>query len=247
MTTPETNKETGRSAFPDTTLSLLRPWPDPDSAEGRARLNKLCSRYWRPVFVYIRTSWRTQIERAKDLTQEFFFHTLEKKLFSRFDPRRGRFRHFLKKTLKNFLLKDYRDGRRKKRGGGDALLPLRVEEMEIEGLLPEERGCSPEELFDRQWARDVIAQTLVRLRSRLCGEDKEEYFKVFEAYDLSSGGPQPTTYEEVARTMGLTVHEVTNYLHHGRACFEEIFLETLSDYVTSPDEAVQEMKDLFSA
>ncbi len=246
MTSFETRMGGSQEAFPETVWSSILSCTDANSAQRKAGLNHLFALYWRPVYKFVRAAGGRTVEDAKDLTQEFFCHILEGELISRYDRDQGRFRNFLKGALRNFLAEARRDGSRQKRGGGIVSVSLNVEEVENDRFLADRNRLSPEELFDRQWARDVMAQSLVRLRAALNGEGKADYFKVYEMYELHPGEADRPTYEQVARRLGLAATDVTNYLHHARERLQGLITERVSEYVTSRVELVLEIEELFS-
>lgn len=245
MGVPETQMGGSREAFPDTAWSSILSCPDPNSEERRERLNRLCAQYWKPVYRFIRAAWRRSIEDAKDLAQAFFCRVIESDLVSKYQAHRGRFRHFLKASLQSFLAEAYRESHRQKRGGGRVIVSLDVEEMEAGDVLPDGGQASPEEQFDRQWASDVMAESLRELRRRLQEEGKEALFRVFEAHDLTSRDGLPASYESVARDLGMSVSDVRNHLHIVRSRLKEVVAERISDYVASREEMMEEMRELF--
>src|SRR5262245_37030623 len=58
--------------------------------------------YWKHVYFFIRRKGQP-VDGAKDLTQSFLGHFLEKDLLSQVDPQKGKFRSFIMATLVNFL------------------------------------------------------------------------------------------------------------------------------------------------
>lgn len=242
----ETRMGGGNEAFPETVWSSILSCNDAASPKRKAGLDHLFALYWRPVYKFIRAAGGRPVEDAKDLAQAFFCHILEGNLLSRYQPDQGRFRNFLKGALRNFLLEERRDAGRLKRGGGTISVPLNVEEIENDRFLADTKRLSPEELFDRQWARDVMAQSLVRLRDVLRKDGKETYFKVYELYELHPGEAGRPTYDQVARKVGIAATDVTNYLRHARERLQGLIAERVSEYVTTKSEMLQEIEELFS-
>jgi hypothetical protein len=78
-------------------------------------LASLCQIYWRPIFTFIYRRGYSAPD-AQDLTQDFFLMILEGKLLQSADPSQGRFRSFLLRSLKNFLIDALVKRRRIKRG-----------------------------------------------------------------------------------------------------------------------------------
>ena len=241
----ETTIGGSRENFPDTVWSSVLSEPDLSSPGAQAARERFFSLYWRPVYKFIRTAGRASIEDAKDLTQEFFSYFLEGGLLAKYREEKGRFRSFLKGVLRRFLSEARRDGAAQKRGGGRAILSLDVSELETDRFLAEKSGKSPEEIFDRQWARDVLLESIADLRRVLSAEGKGECLRVYEAYELSLG-QEDRTYGGLARTFGLTEHQVKNHLDAARERLEQLVRERLARGVSSPGELSDEMNDLFS-
>src|SRR5687768_9045585 len=80
--------------------------------EARQALAELCKSYWQPVHGYVRRRLADEHE-ARDRTQSFFAHLLEKNLCHRADQGRGRFRAFLLTSLKHFLINEAQRERRR--------------------------------------------------------------------------------------------------------------------------------------
>ncbi len=105
-------------------------------------LADLCRRYWPPIYTFVRRRGHRAGE-AQDLTQAFFVHVLEKRLYTRADRARGRFRTFLLATLKHFLADAHAQEQALKRGGGCEFLPLSEELFAAESaafIAPETAG-----------------------------------------------------------------------------------------------------------
>lgn len=246
-TMPELDTQMGgdRQAFPETTWSLILSSVDPSSPDRAENLNRLCSRYWKPVYKFIRAAWGRSVEDAKDLTQAFFCRILEDDLVSRFQPEKGRFRSYLKGALRNFLAEAQRDGRALKRGGGREGIPIDLVEVETQSFQADLGRYSPEEHFDRQWTREVMAQAIARLREVLRAEGKEDYYRVYQSYDLTATEGE-RTYEEVAQELAMPVHDVKNHLTHARSRLRDLIRERVADYVASSEELRIEMNELFA-
>ena len=240
----ETSLGGAQEGFPDTVASLLGD-PALSPSEREARLNRLFTSYWRPIYAVIRAAHGRSIEDAKDLTQGFFRYLLEGEVLANYDPAKGRFRHFLRGTLRNFLMKERRDGSTQKRGGGAVTVSLDTGDFDTEEFLRSARAEDPDRLFDRQWADDVVARSVIRLRTLLAGESKETYFKVYEALDLCPAGREKPTYEELARTFSISTGDVKNYLYHARTRLEQLIVQTVREYAGSRDELKDEMRELF--
>src|SRR5438094_4213310 len=78
-----------------------------DPQRAGAALEKLCSRYWYPLYAFVRRRGH-EAHDAEDVTQAFFAHLLSKDALNRVERSKGLFRTFLLSSLTNFL-NDQRD------------------------------------------------------------------------------------------------------------------------------------------
>jgi RNA polymerase sigma-70 factor (ECF subfamily) len=235
-----------QAQFPQTAWSVILSCADVDSPERREKINRLIQAYWRPVYTYLRAARHRTVEDAKDLTQEFFCRLLEGDFLKRFQPDRGRFRSFLKGSLKMFLAEIHRSESALKRGGGAVTFSLDVEGLETEEFLADLRADSPDVLFDRQWADEVMDRSLQALRKELTDDGKLDYLRVYENYVMPSNGDPAPTYESIARALNLSVYDVTNYLAHVRKRLRGLILENITEYVAGHTEAWDEFRELFT-
>jgi len=74
-------------------------------------------------------------EDAKDLTQEFFTAAFEKAFFDPYDPKKSRFRTFLRTCVDGLVANARKAAGRIKRGGDTEILSLDFEAAEIEGVI----------------------------------------------------------------------------------------------------------------
>lgn len=233
----ETQTGGNRESFPETAWLTALSASDPK--KRRELLERLCTLYWRPVYKFIRASWGKSVESAKDLTQEFFARIIDSDLIARYDASQGRFRHFLKGALRNFLAETHRDAERQKRGGGTVTIPLEVDTLETQAFAKDLRHLTPEQIYDAEWAEGLMADCLARLKRGLIEEKKEIQFRAFEAYSSKD-----ESYEDVARSLDLPLHDVRNYIARVRARLRELIVERVSEYVVSAKEIEDELQQL---
>lgn len=232
----------GSRSFPTTVWSDILSAGDPSSPECRARLEKLIRIYWKPAFAYIRTAWRKSVEDAKDLTQAFFVHLLDKDRLAQLKPERGSFRGFLKQAIRNCLIDLERaDAARRP---GDNLLSLDALPGELERLGPAAPDDTPERAYDREWFRCLFAAAIADLKDRLERDGKGRYFDVFRFYCIEPGDePTAPTYREIAARLGIQETDVANYLHYCRTEVQQLLRERIRDYVASDEEVEGELRE----
>jgi RNA polymerase sigma factor (sigma-70 family) len=228
--------------FPETTeglRSLLRSGGE----EGyRAALEALCSRYWKPVYAYVRAGWSRSNEDAKDLTQAFFLWLQENGALRRFDETRGGIRPYLKVLLRRFVKDKDVAVNSLKRGGGVRILPL-GDTAGVERLLTDPRAEEPEAAFERIWRMELVEQAVERLRERCRADGRGAAFAVFEVYDLCPERER-ATYKELAERLGLSEGDVKRHLLAMRDALHEEIRADLARMTSTDAELDDEWKFL---
>jgi RNA polymerase sigma-70 factor (ECF subfamily) len=135
---------------------------DPEIAQ--TALAQLCQIYWAPLYSYVRSRGYS-VHDAQDLTQSFFAYLIEKKIYTRVDRQKGKFRSFLLASLKNFLANTHDHAHALKRGGGQKLLPLDEEQVaEAESLYRTQvdagHVAGEDRVFERTWAETLVRDSL---------------------------------------------------------------------------------------
>ena len=216
--------------FPDTRPSAISAAVSTDEDRRRPGQEAIVAAYWKPVYRYIRVRWRRSNEDAKDLTQSFFAAAIEKGFFESYDAGKGTFRTFLRVCLDRFLANDRKFESRQKRSAD-------LVALDFDAAGPE----SPEEIFEREWARSLFEDAVDDLRESLRARGRGICFEVFERYDLAEN---PASYEQLAREFAIPATSVTNYLAAARRELRKLVLERLRS-VTGGREFQREAKALF--
>lgn len=207
-------------------------------------LESLCRDCWRPVYAFLRRQGRDRHE-AQDLTQEFFARLLAGKGTQGADPARGRFRSWLLGALKHFLTNEWHRANALKRGGGVQIFSL-DEAMDEERFHQEPaHGDSPDKLFDRRWAEDLLARVNARVRSDYEAAGWAARFEVLKVFLL--GGSEPLSYAETAEALGLTESAVKSAIYKLRQRFGQVLRVEISQTVSGPEEEADEIRHLLDA
>jgi len=242
--------------FPTTIWSNVLASGDPSNPEQRERLNHLSRLYWKPVYAFIRRAWRKSAEEAKDLTQAFFAHLLERRFMAGFQPHQGSFRGYLKQALRYFLIDAERAAavRRPEK----PVFSLDAVQGELDRLAPTAPGESPEEAYDRHWLEMLLSSSMLKLQESLAREGKSVYFEVFRSYfgdeatlpaslAATRGAVEgSTTYREVARRLGIRETDVGNYLRYCRKALLGILRDGVREYVAGEREVDGELWELLN-
>jgi len=230
-------------SFPTTRWSLILQARDPSSPTYQASINDLCRMYWKPVYASLRALRQFSNEEAKDLTQGFFIELLEGGMLDRFQADRGSFRRYLRGALRQFML-DRRDAAMAiKRGGGKNILSL--DAKDFENVTPA-RGTTAEEVFDRQWAKEVLDRAVEDLREEMTESGKELHFRLFERYELHEPEVEGTTYARMAQEFGIKETDVTNHLFSCRSRLRELILTRIRDYADTESDVRAELAEIFT-
>lgn len=226
------------SAFATTRWSLVAQAGLGDEALRQEALETLCRGYWKPAFVFVRSTGLDE-ESAKDVTQAFFARILERGSLTLADPERGRFRTFLLTLLKRFVA-DWRDhGAARKRGGGAVHVSLDAGEASPALAAT---GESPEDAFDRLWAMTLMERVVEKLRSEARTSGREPLFLALAPW-LSSD-PDPGAYAAIGEVFGLSRGAVAMAVHRLRARFGDLVRREVAETLADARDLEEEMDAL---
>jgi RNA polymerase sigma-70 factor (ECF subfamily) len=217
---------------------------DPDAPQARQSLEELCEAYWYPLYAYVRRRGYDP-EQARDLTQDFFIHALEKGLLARADPARGRFRAFLRTVCAHFLANRHAHDNARKRWGGRAFLPIDTADAEERYARELADGLTPERIFDRSWALTLLRRVLDQL-----GREYDEAGKLgtFEALrDQLAGDPDASSYATVAARLGTTAGAARVAALRLRRRYGELLRHEIASTLAEPALVEDEIRELFAA
>jgi RNA polymerase sigma-70 factor (ECF subfamily) len=225
--------------FATTQWSVVMAAGDDHHEEAFEALSRLCESYWYPLYAYVRR--RTSENEARDLTQSFFAHLLDKNTVAAADQTRGRFRAFLLTALKNFLTNEWAKERAVKRGGGATHLSLDFEDGDSRLRIEPSAGETPEHLYERQWAMALLDRVLSRLREEYVAAGKERQFDLFKPFIAGAGGD----YQAAAKRLGWTDNAVRVAAHRLRGRYRELLRAEIAHTVGSLDDVDDEIRWLF--
>ncbi len=243
MNTTNNQPKQAGFGFQTTQWSLVLQAREGDSSDAQAALETLCRAYWRPIFHFIRARGH-QGEEAQDLTQEFFRVVIEKGYFEQADPDRGRFRAFLKGSIKNFLANEWKKSKRTKRGGEFEFCSF--DEFEEERFqVGDPSTVSPDRAYDRQWARSTFDTTLSRVREEMAGRGHGGRFELYKPFLLPR--TSDTSYSEAAASAGLTEQAFKSGMYRFRERVRAFFMEEVANTISDPRDLESEARELMKA
>jgi RNA polymerase sigma factor (sigma-70 family) len=229
--------------FVTTQWSLILSAGREGESQGAA-LEQLCRTYWYPLYAYIRRRGNGP-EDAEDLTQGFFARLLEKQWLDGIQNNGSRFRSFLLTALNGFLADQYDWATAAKRGGGQRLLSLDVEEGERRYLMEPATNETPERIFERRWALTVLERALASLKEETIASGKARQFELLDK--LLTRDPEAGEYASIAADLGVSTGAVGISVHRLRRRFGELVRAEIADTVADPAQVDAEMQELLVA
>jgi len=214
-----------------------------DSPHATEALEKLCRTYWYPLYVYVRRQGNSP-EDAQDLTQNFFSRLLEKNYFAKADPDRGKFRTFLLRSMKNFLVNEWKRAGRVKRGGDLTFLSFDANVAEDRYAAEPANESNPDTAYEQRWAVTLIEQVLTALRQEFNAADKARLFEELKGFIW--GDKSTASYVEIAGHLNLTEGTVKVAVHRLRQRFRELLRAEVAHTVARPEDIDGELRHLIA-
>ena len=202
-----------------TAISQAKGLPDAHAVR-RDCLSALAEKYHEPVRAMMR-AWGLRDEHdLDDAVQTFFLDFLEKNWLDMLARGKGRFRGFLRTSINHFLI-----NRKRRARPPMASLP-------DDDLVPSGEP-TPEQTFDRTWARQIVDRALADFRTECAERDLPHYWTAFERHVLDESCLSPTV-RETAELLGVAPKDAANYLYRARTRFAELVREAVGRTVNGP-------------
>jgi len=232
----------GRSGiFATTHWSVVLTAGQAGSSQAAAALENLCRAYWYPLYAYLRRDGWSEPD-AQDLTQGFFAHLLEHKTLDRVSREKGRFRSFLLASLKYFVADQRARAQRQKRGGDQHHFSLEALSAEERYRLEPKDSRTPDQLFERRWALELLDRVLARLRQEFAGADRTALFEALQPFLAAKEGGE--TYAALAARFGRSEEAIKKTVQRMRRRYQELFREEIAQTVSTPQEVEDELRHL---
>lgn len=214
-----------------------------DSSSAREALELLCRTYWRPLFAYARRMGSNE-EEAKDLTQAFFQHFLEKGYIRAADPERGRFRSFLLTAFRHFSVNEAARQQAAKRGGQRSFLTMSELASVAKKQEPYSAEVSPDQVYDQQWALTVMERGMQTLRGEYDEEGKGQQFQILKPFLASC--PGEGDYENAAAQLQVRTGNVALQVHRMRERYTAAVRAEVARTIGKPEDLEDELSYLVS-
>ena len=240
----ESHSSPGVGQFNTTHWSVVLLAGQTQVPQAEAALETLCGTYWPPLYAYVRRAGHGP-EDAQDLTQKFFARLLERKYLKLADQERGRFRSFLLKSLKHFLVNEWVRGQAQKRGGGQKVFSLDDEAAERSYQQHSATQLAPESLYDKRWAITLLERAMERLSGDYIAAGKQELFDRLKPLLLTEGSGD--SYRQLGGPLRLSEGAVKVAVHRLRQRFRDAVRAEIAQTVATPAEVDEELRCLMTA
>ena len=220
----------GTSQFQTTQWTQLR-----ESDLSSIVMGELYLKYRKPVYRFLLRKGFSK-DSARDLIQSFFTDkVLGQHLFHKADQRKGKFRSFLLRAVRNYAIDQKRKDKR--------LLSL-TEEQEI----PTTQG-NPLNEFNQAWASGILEEALQELEHECRTHGKQVHWHVFNLWLLEHQlTEEKQSMAEIAGQLSLKkTAQAYSIIAHTKIRFQRILRRRLQRYVRSEDDIDQEILELLRA
>jgi RNA polymerase sigma-70 factor (ECF subfamily) len=146
-------------------------------------------------------------------------------------------------ALKHFLANERDKARAKKRGGGQALVPLDCSTAETQYTQEPADRLTPDKVFERQWAMALLERTMARLREAYAADGKSALFDQLKSTLTEARGSVP--YAALRARLDLSEAAVKMAVHRLRRRYREILRGEVAETVASPEEVEDELREVF--
>lgn len=233
--------------FPPTRWTLLQALREGTEEDAKSAMETLCKAYWTPLYIVARRQGLKEHD-AEDSVQGFFESVLERETLLKADQSRGKLRSFLLTSFDHYRIGVWRDGTTQKRGGGAQTLSFSASNAAEERYLQiATETADVETLYNREWARNVLARSLTSLRQERLDKDKAERFDMLVVHLTQEGGDENLAHR--ARQAGMSEAAFRQAVFRLRRSYREKIEDELAVTLGTRDPEVirREMMDLFKA
>lgn len=124
-------------------------------------------------------------------------------------------------------------------------MPIDVKDAERHCAQEAADGLTPEKLFERSWALNVLEQAMDRLQDEWERSEKTAQFDALKAY--LTPDKESTTYREIAQSPDMTEGAVKVAVHRLRRAYRAQLRAVIAETVSTEDGIEEEIRDLLGA
>lgn len=233
-----------REAFLTTHWSLIEDIKSKED-QNRALLGLLLSKYWKPVYCYLRRKGYNN-EESKDLTQQFLYEAVfGRGLIEKADESKGRFRSFILIALNRFLINVRHQETAQKRIPKNKLVSLDlVEPLELPQSVS---TLAPEASFNYAWVSSLLEEVLEDVEMKCHSDGKGVYWQVFCERILQPiiDGTAPPSLKDICERYRIReAAKASNMIVTVKRRFQAALRRHLRDSVVSEEQVGTELEEI---
>jgi len=232
-------------AFLTTHWSIIENVGSSDEDRNKALIGLLLSKYWKPVYCYLRRKGYNN-EQAKDLTQGFFHEVvLGRNLIRKADQSKGRFRSFLLITLNRYLITAETGQAAQKRIPKSRLVSLDV--TDLPELRQTASELTPEDSFNYAWVSSLLEQVLKEVEEKCHQDGKTVHWHIFHDRILEPimEKTEPLSMKEICRKYAIESEtKASNMMVTVKRRFQTVLRSHLRSLVVSEDHVDDELAEI---
>lgn len=220
---------------------------DLHAPEGEQALGELLGRYLSALKTHLTQARKLTPDYADDIVQGFVMDKiLRGQLLAHANESRGRFRTFLLTALDRYMFNQFRrDLARRRAPEGGPPIPLDGIQ-DLVGVPP----ASP--FFDMAWIREIIDETLRRVKQDCNSVHRRRYWTLFEDRIVNPllTGQEARPYRRLVSELGFSSPmQASNALVTVKRMFIRIFRDVVREYANdeqSVDREIEELRAILS-
>ncbi len=205
-----------------------------------AALDELCRAYHYPLYCYIRRTGLSHHD-AEDALHDFLAKLLRNESFGMADAEKGRLRTYLLTGLQRSLATRHKNEMRRTMhevsAEAEAALAAAEGRFQREPVSNEE---SPDRLYDRQWAHELMQRVLGSLRQTYEKRGRSGLFEALLPGLMNGGSMRGVDTEPLATTLGMSAGTLrtafSRLLDHYHKALREEVLQTVEDEEAAREE-----------
>ena len=235
----------GFQLFPTTHWSLVVKAGQDPSATQRDALGELLQKYHGAFRTFVMTRYILKRDRADDMVQGFILSRIvEKNMISRAEAARGKFRNFLMTALERYVVDQFREAGALKRSADRAGIDVQEHQDHLAGT-----SDDPSIEFDASWAREVIRQTIERMREST-EKTRPDLWGVFadRVIGPTLDGAEPTAYADLIARLGFKDEgQAASAVQTAKRIFARVLRGVVAEYALTASDVDEEVAELMRA
>ena len=218
-----------------TNLNLIRLASSTDDDVKMSALNQVLHIYMGPLRKHLAFKFRLEWNTVEDLVNGFVTDRMvASDLCRHFDSNQGRFRSFLLKCLDNYAMTYLRKKQR------------------VEPIVDEPAQAEPVDVFQIEWARNLLNQTIETMKVECSGDDsdRQNEWIVFneKVLNVLCGNNSSPSHDEIAAKLNLgSRRKSENLLITAKRRFQRCLKSIIEKYTTNVDTELQMLRQVISS